>query len=80
MEVQEQLSLEINEQLTGCQFKVLVDHAEGDFWIARTQYDSPEVDNEVLIDRKYKFIKPGQFYQVRIDRVEQFDLFGTPVV
>ncbi len=80
MEVQEQISLGLNEKLTGCTFTVLVDRAEGDFWIARTQYDSPEVDNEVLIDRKYMFIKPGQFYKVKIDWVDQFDLFGTPVV
>lgn len=80
MEVQEQIALEINEKLLQCQFTVLVDRIEGDFAIARTQYDSPEVDNEVLIDRKYKFVKPGEFYQVRIDRVEQFDLFGTPLV
>lgn len=80
MEVQEQISLELNEKMEGCQFNVLVDRQEGDFWVARTQYDSPEVDNEVLIDRKYTFVKQGEFYPVRIDRVEQFDLFGTPVV
>lgn len=80
MEVQEQIALELNEKVMHCQFTVLVDRIEGDFAIARTQYDSPEVDNEVLIDRKYKFVKPGEFYQVRIDRVEQFDLFGTPLV
>lgn len=79
MEVQEQISLELNQKMEGHTFLTLIDRKEGDYWIGRTQYDSPEVDNEVLIDQKYKFLKPGEFYSVRIDRVEQFDLFGTPV-
>jgi ribosomal protein S12 methylthiotransferase len=75
MQIQQQISLEINELKIGKEFKVLVDRKEGDYWIGRTEFDSPEVDGEVLIPLTEK-IKPGKFYQVKIKDATEFDLFG----
>lgn len=75
MELQEQISLEINQEKIGNIFKVIVDRQEGDFWVGRTEGDSYEVDNEVLISSTEN-LKIGEFYKVRITDAETFDLFG----
>ncbi len=75
MEIQEQISLELNEQKIGKMFKVLIDHKEGDYFIGRTEYDSPEVDNEVLIPASAN-LEPGNFYNVKIVSVSAFDLYA----
>jgi len=75
MERQQEISLELNRKRVGDQYKVLVDRMEGDYYVGRTQYDSPEVDNEVLIPRIAP-MKIGEFYQVRITDAEAFDLYG----
>ena len=59
----------------GKTFKVLIDRKEGEFWIGRTEFDSPEVDNEVLISIEEK-VKIGNFYQVKITDAAEFDLYG----
>lgn len=72
---QESISLELNQKKIGKTFKVLIDRKEGEFWIGRTEFDSPEVDNEVLISIEEK-IKIGNFYQVKITDAAEFDLYG----
>ncbi len=75
MELQEQISAEINQHRVGQQLRVIIDRREGDFWIGRSQYDSPEVDNEVLIPAN-AVLQPGRIYQVRITGAEAFDLYA----
>ena len=76
MYLQEGISLSLNLEKVGQTMKVLVDRLEGEFYVARTEYDSPEVDNEVLIDKKHKILIPGDFYTVKIIRAESFDLYA----
>lgn len=75
MALQQEISLKLNEQRIGHVYKVLVDRKEGEYYVGRTQYDSPEVDNEVLISDNQE-IMPGEFYQVKITGAQEFDLFG----
>lgn len=75
MEIQEQISLELNKSRIGETLKVIIDRLEGGFWIGRSQFDSPEVDNEILIPEE-NILTPGQFYAVKITGAEAFDLFG----
>lgn len=75
MEIQNEISLENNERKIGTIQKVIVDRTEGDFFIARTQYDSPEVDNEVVISTRKK-LEIGAFYDIKIDAAEDYDLYG----
>lgn len=76
MELQQEISLEINQERIGKVYKVLIDRIEEGHYIGRTQYDSPEVDNEVLIPEDQN-LETGKFYQVRITDAAEFDLFGT---
>lgn len=76
MEIQEEISLEKNNAKIGKEYKVIIDRREGEYWIGRTEADSPEVDNEVLIKSDQK-IKAGEFYQVEITSVDSFDLYGS---
>ncbi len=77
MALQQDISFELNQQKIGNTYKVLIDRKEGEFYIGRTEYDSPEVDNEVLI--KAKGLKIGTFVNVKIDKAEEFDLIGNVV-
>jgi ribosomal protein S12 methylthiotransferase len=77
MALQENISLELNNRRVGNVYKTIIDRKEGDFWVGRTEYDSPEVDNEVLIDASYPLM-PGEFYQIKITGAEAFDLYGVP--
>jgi len=79
MELQQGISYEINQDKVGKTYKVLVDRKEGDYFIGRTEFDSPEVDNEVLIDASTGYAANGSFVQVKIDRAEDFDLYGQIV-
>ena len=78
MEIQQSISAEINEKLVGQKLKVIIDRREGNFFIGRTEYDSPEVDQEVLISTGYD-LQPGNFYRVEITQSTDFDLFGKPI-
>ncbi len=78
MELQEGISREINEQKTGKTFKVLIDRMESGYFIGRTEHDSPEVDNEVLIAAKDHYLRIGDFARIRIHDATEFDLYGTP--
>src|SRR5690606_37448238 len=79
MDIQQSISFELNQQKTGQTYKTLIDKKEGDYFIGRTEYDSPEVDNEVLIHSKDSYATVGSFVNVTIDRAEDFDLYGTIV-
>jgi len=76
MDIQQGISFEKNQAKVGQSFRVLIDKKEGDFFVGRTEFDSPEVDNEVLIDAKINYAPVGSFVQVKIDRAEDFDLYG----
>ena len=76
MRVQEKISMELNNQKLGKIFRTIVDRKEDDYYIGRTEFDSPEVDNEVLIYKERQLI-PGHFYEVKIENAETFDLFGS---
>ncbi|MDD6025134.1 MAG: 30S ribosomal protein S12 methylthiotransferase RimO [bacterium] len=75
MDIQEQISLELNEQKVGTVQRVIIDSEEDDYYVGRTQYDSPEVDPEVLI-KKDKKLNTGEFYDVTIVEAMPFDLIG----
>jgi ribosomal protein S12 methylthiotransferase len=77
MNAQQTVSLELNQLKVGKVFKTIIDRQENGFYVGRTEYDSPEVDNEVLIESPGPDIQIGQFYPVRILRADFFDLFGT---
>ncbi|QGY42457.1 30S ribosomal protein S12 methylthiotransferase RimO [Maribellus comscasis] len=79
MELQQQVSAELNQQKVGKTFKVILDRKEGDFFIGRTEFDSPEVDGEVFITSE-KALEKGQFVQVKITGAEDYDLFGIEEV
>jgi ribosomal protein S12 methylthiotransferase len=76
MEIQQQISFEKNEEKVGMELKVLVDRREGGLYIGRSEFDSPEVDNEILIE-SLKPLQPGNFYRVKITKADYFDLYGT---
>ena len=78
MELQGSLSLGNNQRRVGEEMKVIIDSREGDFWIGRSQYDSPEVDQELLISSP-KRLKIGEFYTVRITEADEFDLYAELV-
>ena len=75
MELQQEISLQLNESKIGKLFKVLIDRREDGYFVGRTQYDSPEVDNEVLIEDSQE-LSIGHFYQVKITGAGEFDLYG----
>lgn len=79
MEIQQEISFGKNQKYIGKTLKVLVDRKEGEYFIARTEYDSPEVDNEVLISAKENFMRIGDFVHVKIIDAEDYDLYGNLV-
>jgi ribosomal protein S12 methylthiotransferase len=79
MDIQQQISLELNEQKIGKSFKVLFDRVEGNYFVGRTEFDSPDVDNEVLVDKTTNFVRIGDFANVKINSASDYDLFGDVV-
>lgn len=79
MAIQQDISLEKNEVLIGKQLKVIIDRKEGEFFIGRTEYDSPEVDNEVLINAKDHYARFGDFINIEITDATDFDLYGKVI-
>lgn len=79
MELQCQISADINQQKVGKTYRVIIDRTEGDQYIGRTEYDSPEVDPEVVVNSHGKKLKIGEFYDVRITAAEEYDLIGETV-
>ncbi len=78
MAIQQTISSEINEEKIGKTFKVLFDRKEGGYFVGRTEFDSPEVDNEVLLEAKDNYVRIGDFADIKITEASDFDLFGIP--
>ena len=76
MEIQSQISWELNQAKIGQEFKVIIDRKEGNYFVGRTEYDSPDVDNEVLIDATTTYLKTGEFARVKVIEAEDFDLYA----
>jgi len=79
MEIQKEISSEINAARVGKVEEVLIDRKEGDYYVGRTQYDSPEVDQEILVTSAEKHLKTGSFYRVKITDSDDYDLYGDLV-
>lgn len=79
MEIQSQISWELNQEKIGETFKVVIDRKEGNHFVGRTEFDSPDVDNEVLIDATDVYLKTGEFYTVKITDAADFDLYAEVV-
>ncbi|MFC7358169.1 30S ribosomal protein S12 methylthiotransferase RimO [Jejudonia soesokkakensis] len=79
MEIQSQISWELNQQKIGKEFRVLIDRKEGTYYIGRTEFDSPDVDNEVLINAEEGYLRTGEFFTVKITAAEDFDLYAEVV-
>jgi len=77
MELQQDISFRLNNAKVGKIFKTLIDRKEGDYFVGRTEYDSPEIDNEVLISPDNSEIEVGNFVDVKVSKADYFDLFGT---
>jgi len=78
MEIQSQISWELNQEKIGKEFKIVIDRKEGNYFVGRTEFDSPDVDNEVLIDASKHYLKTGDFARVIITEASDFDLYGEP--
>lgn len=77
MAIQQEISTELNATKIGQIYRVLIDRKEGDYYIGRTEFDSPEIDTEVLLPAKGKKLHIGEFYTVRIENAEEFDLIAS---
>jgi len=79
MDLQTDISLRLNQKKIGKTIKVLFDRKEGDYFVGRTEFDSPDVDNEVLVRANETYIRIGDFANVRIEKTDHFDLYGVVV-
>ena len=78
MEIQSQISWELNQEKIGKTFRCIIDRKEGNHFVGRTEFDSPDVDNEVLIDATKHYVKIGDFVNIKITDASDYDLFGEP--
>ena len=76
MEIQSHISWELNQQKIGQEFSVIIDRKEGGYYVGRTEFDSPDVDNEVLINAEEGYLRTGEFFTVKITGAEDFDLYA----
>lgn len=79
MDIQAQISWELNQEKIGKTFRCIIDRKEGNYFVGRTEFDSPDVDNEVLIDASKYYLKTDEFADIEIYYATEFDLYGTPV-
>jgi|TARA_R110002110_G_scaffold2307_1_gene10594 ribosomal protein S12 methylthiotransferase len=79
MEIQSQISWELNQLKIGKEFRVVIDRKEGSYFVGRTEYDSPDVDNEVLINAEVGYLRTGEFANVKVTAAEDFDLYAEVV-
>lgn len=78
MEIQSQISWELNQEKIGQTFKCIFDRKEGNYFVGRSEFDSPDVDNEVRVDARDHYLKVGDFAMIKIIEAEDFDLYGEP--
>ncbi len=79
MDIQSQISWELNQEKIGKEFRVVIDRKEGGYFVGRTEFDSPDVDNEVLINAEDGYLRTGEFFKVKIIAAEDFDLYAEVV-
>ena len=79
MDLQTHISWELNQKKVGQTLRVLFDRREGDYFIGRTEFDSPDVDNEVLVKASSSYIRIGDFANVMIEKTDHFDLYGVVI-
>ena len=79
MDIQSQISWELNQQKIGKEFRVIIDRKEGTYYVGRTEFDSPDVDNEVLINAEAGYLRTGEFFDVKITAAEDFDLYAEVI-
>ena len=79
MEIQSQISWELNQAKIDQEFRIVVDRKEGNYFVGRTEFDSPDVDNEVLIDATETYLKTGEYYNVKVTEAEDFDLYAEVI-
>ena len=79
MDIQSQISWELNQQKIGNEYRVIIDRKEGSYYIGRTEFDSPDVDNEVLVNAEDGYLRTGEFFNVKITGAEDFDLYAEVV-
>ena len=78
MEIQSQISWELNQQKIGQTYRCIIDRKEGNYFIGRTEFDSPDVDNEVLVDATKHYLKQGEFVALKVTEAADFDLYAEP--
>lgn len=78
MDIQSNISFDLNQEKIGKTFKCSIDRKEGTYFIGRSEFDSPDVDNEVLIDASEHYLKIGEFAEIKIISATEFDLYGIP--
>ena len=79
MELQSQISWDLNQEKIGKTFRCIIDRKEGGYFVGRTEFDSPDVDNEVLIDATKFYVKTGDFVMAKIIDATEFDLYAEPI-
>ncbi len=79
MEIQSQISFEMNQEKIGKTFKCIFDRKEGNYFFGRTEFDSPDVDNDVIVDVTKHYVQIGQFVNIKITSAGDFDLNGIPI-
>src|SRR5690606_36364952 len=79
MELQSRISWELNQEKIGKIFRCIIDRKEGNYFVGRTEFDSPDVDNEVLVDAAQYYVKVGEFVDLKIVDAADFDLYGEPL-
>ncbi|RDK85601.1 30S ribosomal protein S12 methylthiotransferase RimO [Marinirhabdus gelatinilytica] len=79
MDIQSQISWELNQEKIGKTFRVIIDRKEGTYYVGRTEFDSPDVDNEVLINAEDGYLRTGEFFDVKITAAEDFDLYAEVI-
>jgi len=79
MDIQSHISWELNQQKIGNEYRVLIDRKEGGYYVGRTEFDSPDVDNEVLINAENGYVRTGEYVQVKIKECTSSTLIGEIV-
>ena len=79
MDLQSQISWDLNQEKIGKVFKCVIDRKEGQYFIGRTEFDSPDVDNEVLVDASKYYLKTGDFVNLKVTDATEFDLYAEPI-